>query len=1077
MSDSKLKTCLQPDDLARYLNEELTEREEADVLTHINACENCQQAMERAAADPSLWNGIREHADLDAHQPDDPDDSQLKQLMSFLAPTDDPQYVGRLGAYEVCGVIGLGSTGIVLKALEPRLNRFVAIKVLSPSLAAHGPARKRFEREGRAVAAVSHEHVVPIYAVDEFGGLPYIVMQYIPGVSLLQRIEKDGPLENREVVRIGLQVALGLSAAHGQGIVHRDVKPANVILENTVERAMVTDFGLARVNDEATMTRSGTIAGTPQYMSPEQARGELVDARSDLFSLGGLMYAACTARPPFRADTVFGIIHRVCSTAPRPIQEINPDIAPWLVALIDKLMSKAATDRFKTSTQVAGILEKELAHMQNPTGVAQPDRDWMTVPKTAPPKSPPARSPSKTRRYVIATAVVAVALVAALFAFPQWLSSLGGSNSGGANSAGGNSKTPLTPPYSDPASNSNLGGASSFNLVTDVQPDGEAVVTWLREEDEDQFVTTFVQRFEQAFTVPDDSAVHLAVDRGDIRVHQTELDHLSLVIIRRIEAASQAEAERISSYHSLTRDADDELSFATRLDEDFASRGGDRKLSGVIYGLGVPVGMNVVLKSDRGDIDIDTMIGDLEAECRNGDVRCESVDGSLWARSQGGDIYVREGCTGDVDLLSIHGDVRVEGIAGVARLRASHGNISVGENFNRVSAHATGGSVLLHGLHCKTSAHVETGELFLLLTENPKEDASLSVANGDMRVRFADHTDFNLETYGQLEIASQDVVTETDETTIEESNGWVHNVVNQGGHSLRLRTPSGTIHLDGFDSDEDQVEIPSLGGSGHHAARQEATQAAIAKTTGDPRPGALVPVEISDGGNIDGYMLYLPVNHEEGKEYPTIVYLQGGYGVGGEIASIGDWGLARLIRDENDLSGRRNQLLLDSFIVVAPHITGGDYHDEPDTIERILDEVDRSFGIDNDRIYVTGLSRGGHGSWGMCEALPNTIAAIAPIGGRAPIDDFKMFEDISIWVSHNQDDPTVDWSDSDDAVKQVEAETSHRFSRYASPLPADGEHLSERYIFTEAPIDRHDAWTEVYTSVQFYEWLLAQSRS
>jgi len=127
---------------------------------------------------------------------------------------------------------------------------------------------------------------VPIHAVDQFQGLPYIVMQYVPGLSLLQRLDKDGPLETDEVARIGLQVAKGLAAAHKVGIVHRDVKPANVILENTIERAMVTDFGLARVADDASMTRSGTIAGTPQYMSPEQAQGESIDARSDLFSLG-----------------------------------------------------------------------------------------------------------------------------------------------------------------------------------------------------------------------------------------------------------------------------------------------------------------------------------------------------------------------------------------------------------------------------------------------------------------------------------------------------------------------------------------------------------------------------------------------------------------------------------------------------------------------------------------------------------------------------------------------------------------------------------------------------------------------
>ncbi|MEO1618424.1 MAG: serine/threonine-protein kinase, partial [Planctomycetota bacterium] len=379
-------TCLTNEQFANYLHERLPEEIENQLRTHIGQCSHCQDRLEASAATAEMWHEVSElpgDAGFPAAESDAAEDhAETKALLwsaikDKLAASEDPRFSGRIGPYDVCAILGAGSTGIVLKAFESRLNRYVAIKVLAPTLAAQGAARKRFEREGRAIAAVSHEHVVPILAVDEFAGIPYLVMQYVPGVSLLQRIETSGSLDTCEVARIGFQVASGLAAAHRQGIIHRDVKPANVILEDTVERAMVTDFGIARVVDDGTMTRSGVISGTPQYMSPEQARGEVVDPRSDLFSLGGLMYAACAARAPFRAETVFGIIHRVCETEPRPIRDINPDIAPWLVQFIEKLMCKRPEGRFQSAPEVATLLEAELAHLQNPTSYAQPTRDWL----------------------------------------------------------------------------------------------------------------------------------------------------------------------------------------------------------------------------------------------------------------------------------------------------------------------------------------------------------------------------------------------------------------------------------------------------------------------------------------------------------------------------------------------------------------------------------------------------------------------------------------------------------------------------------------------------------------------------
>ena len=185
-------------------------------------------------------------------------------------------------------------------------------------------------------------------------------------------MSNEGPLELREILRIGLQVAKGLAAAHSQGLVHRDIKPANIFLDEGVERVQLMDFGLARAVDDASLTRSGVLAGTPQYMSPEQARAEKVDHQSDLFSLGSVLYAMCVGHAPFRAESSYSVLRLITDKEPRPIREINSDIPEWLCAIIGKLMSKQPEDRFDSAEQVAELLEDCLAHVQEPTTTPLP---------------------------------------------------------------------------------------------------------------------------------------------------------------------------------------------------------------------------------------------------------------------------------------------------------------------------------------------------------------------------------------------------------------------------------------------------------------------------------------------------------------------------------------------------------------------------------------------------------------------------------------------------------------------------------------------------------------------------------
>jgi serine/threonine protein kinase len=367
--------------LLRSLDDSLSERQEEDLALHLSDCSACREELEKLAAEDDCWSqvadalrrellfghGVSSAADEPAY------DVGADFAVDFLEPSARPKTLGRLGDIEILDVIGRGGMGIVLKGFQPELNRPVAVKVLAPHLAANGAARRRFAREAQATAVIVHPNVMPILTVHSSGKLPYLVMPYVACESLQQRLDREGPLETIDVLRIAVQAARGLAAAHAQGLVHRDVKPANILLEKGVGRVMLTDFGLARAVDDATLTRSGVIAGTPQYMSPEQARGEAIDARSDLFSLGSVIYAACTGRAPFRAETSYGILRRITDVEPRAIGDINPSIPPWLAALIGRLHAKEPEERFPTAAATADVLEECLAHVQQPATVPLPE--------------------------------------------------------------------------------------------------------------------------------------------------------------------------------------------------------------------------------------------------------------------------------------------------------------------------------------------------------------------------------------------------------------------------------------------------------------------------------------------------------------------------------------------------------------------------------------------------------------------------------------------------------------------------------------------------------------------------------
>lgn len=381
-----------PQKLDALLSGQLSDDEISQVEDHLSVCGNCSERLQYAAGAGSTWEVTK--CLLAADEYDSPQgwpsvaskfageelrmsrsqtaDVLTREIRGWLDPTDDPQSLGRFAGYEIVGIVGHGGMGIVLKGFEASLNRFVAIKVLAPRLATNGSARIRFAREAQAAAAVRHDNVIAIHRVDDWHGLPFLVMPYVGGVSLQKRIDTDGPLCLEQTLRVGLQIAAGLAAAHAQGLIHRDIKPANILLEVGVERVTITDFGLARAADDASITRTGVIAGTPQYMSPEQAEGKQLDVRSDLFSLGSVLYAMATGRPPFRGEGSLDVLKRIVHQPARPMQEIEPSVPGWLQHIVSQLHSKSPKDRPESASKVAELLEIYLAHVQQPLATPLP---------------------------------------------------------------------------------------------------------------------------------------------------------------------------------------------------------------------------------------------------------------------------------------------------------------------------------------------------------------------------------------------------------------------------------------------------------------------------------------------------------------------------------------------------------------------------------------------------------------------------------------------------------------------------------------------------------------------------------
>jgi len=272
--------------------------------------------------------------------------------LPFLQPSNNPAALGRLGPYDILAVVGRGGMGVILRGTDPA-GRPVAVKVLEDG--SKVTARRRFLREAEKAGALRNAHVVEILHVAADHDPPYFVMPLLAGPSLQDRLAGGGAFPVADVVRIGREVAAGLAAAHAAGIVHRDVKPSNILLAAD-GRAVLTDFGLARGEEDVRLTGGGLVAGTPLYMSPEQARGEPLDGRSDLFSLGSVLYELLAGRPPFQAESALAVLRQVCDAPPPPLRAANPAVPDWLAAVIARLLEKDPARRFATAGEVVAAL-------------------------------------------------------------------------------------------------------------------------------------------------------------------------------------------------------------------------------------------------------------------------------------------------------------------------------------------------------------------------------------------------------------------------------------------------------------------------------------------------------------------------------------------------------------------------------------------------------------------------------------------------------------------------------------------------------------------------------------------------
>ncbi len=376
-----VSSCPAAADLRRLLLGQVPDDQAEPIEQHLLECRRCVQALGSLKDEDAVMLALRQGSGADEVGQGAEVEALIRRVAGLggratpdpagaptlapapapgagLAPAQANDEIGRLGPYRVLKVLGEGGMGVVYAAFDTRLQRPVALKLMRGATTATAAARERFLREARAAARIEHDHIVGIYHADEEGGALYLVMPLLCGETLQARKDREGMLPLADVLRIGRETAEALAAAHEHGLVHRDIKPGNLWLEAGSGRVKVLDFGLAQAAlGDVRLTDPGSIVGTPAYMAPEQTRGTPVDARSDLYSLGVVLFELCTGRLPFAHKEVLALLSALAFDAPPPVTDLCPDLPPALADLIMRLLTKEPAERPSSARAVVQAIE------------------------------------------------------------------------------------------------------------------------------------------------------------------------------------------------------------------------------------------------------------------------------------------------------------------------------------------------------------------------------------------------------------------------------------------------------------------------------------------------------------------------------------------------------------------------------------------------------------------------------------------------------------------------------------------------------------------------------------------------
>ena len=380
--------CPEPQQLKKFVLGELSIAEIEDYQQHLSQCDPCvetiaslkvddtffgiarqafqddelmtsvddRSAVEDMIKQASQWSRDQVDSGLPASEANDL--ARSVEVQRLLREPIGPDDIGAIAHYRVQQLLGTGSTGVVYLALDTKLDRQVVLKILRPTLG--DAARQRFVAEGRATAKLDHQNIVTIYEVGSDGPLSYLAMQWLPGQTLDQKLQNEESFSVADAKELAGQIASGLAAAHAQDLIHRDIKPANIWIPDGDVPAKILDFGLVRIADEdPQLTCTGMIAGTPCFMSPEQSRGDVIDARSDLFSLGCVIYQCLTGRLPFRSDNALATLRSIQQDQPTHPQERDPNIDHATSNLVMCLLEKSPSRRPKNAAAVVSALNSE----------------------------------------------------------------------------------------------------------------------------------------------------------------------------------------------------------------------------------------------------------------------------------------------------------------------------------------------------------------------------------------------------------------------------------------------------------------------------------------------------------------------------------------------------------------------------------------------------------------------------------------------------------------------------------------------------------------------------------------------